>query len=201
MINLLKTENFSINTYNEVTEAAKTGTIYFYAKVRGFWSNETITGQIRRVRTSTNTFEWKPTISMSTDGRDLNEVPSDLAAYDYYGQALKGLTAYMANLDVDFESIYQDNLTETTMTELQAINLLATLTENYSNVYAIVAACGSPKLQDNYVDWGHHPVKAVKRSNGFVYAFKKTKVSRKVMLQELMKLSGRFHIVTETKGI
>jgi hypothetical protein len=109
----------------------------------------------------------------------------------------------MADLDVDFESIYQDNLTETTMTELQAINLLATLTENYSNVYAIVAACGSPKLQDNYVDWGHYHVKAVRRGRGkgFIYAFDNNIVLRQVMLQELMKLSGRFHIVTKTKGI
>jgi hypothetical protein len=201
MINLFKTTTFSINTYEEVTEAAKTGTISFYVKVRGFWSNETITGQIRRVRTSTNTFEWKPTISVSTDGRDINEVPSDLAAYDYYSQALNGLVAYMTDIEVDFEHIYQSHRNEPTMTEKQAIELLDTITENHSNVHAVVAALGGAQLQDNFVSWDQHTVKAMKRSNVFVYAFKHNKVSRKVMLQELMKLSGRFRIVTETNGI
>lgn len=201
MITLHTTPIFSINTYEEIADAAKTGTIHLYAKVRGFWSNEAITGTIRRVRTSTGSFEWKPTMSMSIGGRDEGEVPSDLAAHDNYGQALSGLAAYMSNLDVDFEGIYQAHHTEPTMTEKQAIELLATITENHSSVHAVVVACGGPQLQDNYVDWDQFPVKAVKRSNGFVYAFKKNKVSRNAMLQELMKLSGRFRIVNETKGI
>lgn len=210
MATLYSTPTFSISTCEELVDEIKTGMIVLRVKVRGFLLDETISGHIRRVRTSLDTFEWRPSIVTTSGGRDRDEVPSELTAFDYYSQALSGLVTYMSNLDIDFEQIYQNHLAELqeekqrqidadpAMTEEQAIELLDTITENYPDSYAVISARGT-QSQNNLliVSWDQRTVRAVRSGKGFVYAFDNEKMSREMMLQELMKWSGRVRVVTE----
>jgi len=158
MITLLETPNFSISRDTPIEEAAKSGFVSFRVKVRGFWSRESITGYIRRDR---STGEWVPTVSSSSGGRDEKEVPSDLAAYAYFAQALQGLITYLEDLGIDFEHIYQTEVkarkdeeirrleADPAFTEEQANALLNTLVQalkNGSETYALVFARGSNQI-------------------------------------------------------
>ena len=109
-------EQFVINTQYLDDDSIASGHARVTAKVRGYWSSDSITLYVRRefgIRADDGKGEvfWKLEMSHSSGGRDPKEVESDLVAEANFGAAMIALAEYGENLKRtklgDFEMLYQ----------------------------------------------------------------------------------------------
>ena len=96
--------NYAVS--GDIASAGSTGDyVTFNIKVKGYWSDSSITVYARRGYSSTDLSVWDTQITHSSGGRDTKEVASDAEASRYFAEALVAAADLAGDLMANVESI------------------------------------------------------------------------------------------------